>query len=115
MIGSGEPRVFVGVLRFDLMLPGARSLKDRRRVVVSLIDRIQHRFPVSAHDIDGDTNGRAVLVVTTAGNAPAQLRSALDRISTFVTEQGTAMVLDRVVDVFRWNPDAPEPWEDLDV
>jgi uncharacterized protein YlxP (DUF503 family) len=43
--------VFVGVGRLVLSIPGARSLKDRRRVVKSLKDRMRARLPVSLAEV----------------------------------------------------------------
>jgi uncharacterized protein YlxP (DUF503 family) len=43
--------VFVGVGRLVLSIPGARSLKDRRRVVKSLKDRLRARLPVSLAEV----------------------------------------------------------------
>jgi uncharacterized protein len=39
--------MIVGVVSFELHLPESRSLKDKRRVVKSLIDRIFQRYRVS--------------------------------------------------------------------
>jgi uncharacterized protein YlxP (DUF503 family) len=36
--------LWVAVMHFDIAIPGARSLKDRRQVVKSLRDRIISRF-----------------------------------------------------------------------
>lgn len=43
--------MFVGVARLVLAIPGARSLKDRRRVVKSLKDRLRARVPVSLAEV----------------------------------------------------------------
>lgn len=43
--------MFVGVARLVLSIPGARSLKDKRRVVKSLKDRMRARLPVSLAEI----------------------------------------------------------------
>jgi uncharacterized protein YlxP (DUF503 family) len=43
--------VFVGVGRLVLSIPGARSLKDRRRVVKSLKDRMRAKLPVSLAEV----------------------------------------------------------------
>lgn len=43
--------MFVGVARLVISIPGARSLKDRRRVVKSLKDRLRARLPVSLAEI----------------------------------------------------------------
>jgi len=43
--------MFVGVARLVLQIPGARSLKDRRRVVKSFKDRARARLPVSIAEV----------------------------------------------------------------
>lgn len=43
----------VGTLRLDLRIGGSASLKERRRVVKSLKDRIRARFNVSVADVGG--------------------------------------------------------------
>ncbi|MFM2077254.1 MAG: hypothetical protein RJA49_1144, partial [Actinomycetota bacterium] len=43
--------MFVGVARIVLQIPGARSLKDRRRVVTGLKDRTRATLPVSIAEI----------------------------------------------------------------
>lgn len=42
----------VGISVFELHLPGARSLKHKRKVVKSLIERIHHRYRVSVAETD---------------------------------------------------------------
>lgn len=43
--------MFVGVARLVLQIPGARSLKDRRRVVKSFKDRVRAKLPVSVAEV----------------------------------------------------------------
>lgn len=43
--------MFVGVARVVLQIPGARSLKDRRRVVKSYKDKLFARFKVSVAEV----------------------------------------------------------------
>lgn len=116
-------RIFVGVLRMVLTIPGARSLKDRRQVVSSLRDRIRHRYDVTFHEVDTtDRPTRQVVVLTTGGNDGHRIRSVLDQIVGFVGRSGKAVLGDVDVDVFRWHPlglvgrlgdlDEDEPEED---
>jgi uncharacterized protein YlxP (DUF503 family) len=44
--------MIVGVRRWELHLPGCQSLKDKRRIVKSLKDRLHARFKVSAGEIE---------------------------------------------------------------
>ena len=43
--------MFVGVGRLVVQIPGARSLKDRRRVVKSFKDRLRAKLPVSVAEV----------------------------------------------------------------
>ncbi len=44
----------VGIVEFDIHLPGAHSLKDRRMVVRSLKDRLRHSFNISICELDDE-------------------------------------------------------------
>ena len=44
--------MIVGVTRWELHLAGCQSLKDKRRVVKSLKDRLRQKFGVSAAEVD---------------------------------------------------------------
>src|SRR3954471_14759788 len=54
--------MFVGVGRLVLQIPGARSLKDRRRVVKSFKDRVRAKLPVSVAEV-GDLEQLQVATV----------------------------------------------------
>lgn len=98
-------RIYLGVLRMALTIPGARSRKDRRQAVVSLRDRVLHRFDVSFHLIgDSDRPSRQVVVLTTSGDDPAVLRQTLDRITAFASQSGSLLLGEVDVEVFRWHP-----------
>lgn len=104
----------IGVLRAVLSIPGARSLKDRRQVMLSLRDRIAARFPVSCHEIDrSDLPGRGELLVTTGGLDAGAVRAALDKISSLLHGHGACMVVDLRVQVLDWAGDQVDgvaPW-----
>ena len=57
----------VGVVTWQLVLPGCHSLKDKRRIVKSLKDRLHQRFNVSAAEVDHhDQWQRAALAAAVA-------------------------------------------------
>lgn len=101
-------RVFVGVLRAVLLVPGARSLKDRRQAVQGLKARLAARFAISVHEVDtSDRVNRQVLVVTTAGPDAPPVRQVLDRVVGLLRECGAVHVADLDIDVFRWHAGDP--------
>jgi uncharacterized protein YlxP (DUF503 family) len=57
--------MFIGVTRLVLQIPGARSLKERRRVVKSLKDRLRVRLPVSVAEV-GDVECHQVATLGVA-------------------------------------------------
>lgn len=76
-----DEAIWVGVLRLSLRIPGARSLKDRRRVVLSMRDRIQTRHHAAFAEVGHlDAAGAAVVAVTVVGNDPRLVRTRLDTI-----------------------------------
>jgi uncharacterized protein YlxP (DUF503 family) len=70
--------VFVGVARLVISIPGARSLKDRRRVVKSLKDRLRARFPVSVAEVgDLERYQVATLGLVTVSNEGARCEQVM--------------------------------------
>lgn len=81
--------VRVGVMRLDLAVPGARSLKDRRRALVGLRDRIRARFDVSCHEVHVDESpGRGRLLVTTGGLDAVVVGRVLDQVAALAASAG---------------------------
>jgi uncharacterized protein len=76
--------VVVAVRSWELVLAGCHSLKDKRRIVKSLKDRLHHQFNVSAAEVDHqDAWQRAALgcaVVTTDRRHAEEVLGACDRL-----------------------------------
>jgi uncharacterized protein YlxP (DUF503 family) len=71
----------IGVLQFRLAIDGATSLKDKRRVVKSLKDRLHREHLVSVAEVDRlDSIGHAVLGLTLTSNDVSHTQGILDRI-----------------------------------
>jgi len=71
----------VGLLVLDLFLPGCTSLKEKRRVVRSLRDRIRHRHNVAAAEIDHqDLHQRSTLAFVSVAGREEPLNKLFDQI-----------------------------------
>jgi uncharacterized protein YlxP (DUF503 family) len=75
--------VFVLALEVDLRIPSARSLKDKRQVVKSIVEASRRRFAVSSAEVgEQDSWQRARLgfavVASSAGTADRVLRDVED-------------------------------------
>ena len=71
----------VGVLRLDLTIGDAMSLKDKRRVIKSLKDRLAYRHNISIAETDWqDEHRRAELGLAMVANDSRFVESCLSKI-----------------------------------
>jgi uncharacterized protein len=91
---------FVGALRLALRIPGARTLKDRRRSVLSLRDRVAARHSAAVAEVGWlEEPGHDVLGFSLVGNDASLLRSRLDAIVAEAERAGDVLVTDRLVEI----------------
>ena len=77
--------MFVGIVRIELHLPGSSSLKDKRSVVNSLLDKVRARFNVSAAQIDDhDLWQRATLAVAVVSNDATVAQTVMNHVRDLV-------------------------------
>ena len=73
--------VFVGVLTVKIWMKESASLKDRRRVIRSYLDRAKSRFNVSIAEIDtGERYQHATLAISCVGGEQGVLRNVLETV-----------------------------------
>ena len=92
--------MFVGVLRLTFHVPHARSLKDKRRVVLRFRERIRSRFDVSIAEVDAqDTLQRAVFGVSVVSSEAAVCDSVLEKVAHAAETQEDAVLTDRQTEI----------------
>jgi len=75
----------IGVLQLELTVPDAMSLKDKRRVIKSLKDRIAHAHNVSIAEVGAlDEHRRCVMGVAMVSNDSRYVEGALSKLVDFV-------------------------------
>ena len=85
----------IGVLRMALRLPEAHSLKEKRRLLKSLVTRIQNKFNVSISEIDSQDSWQlATVAVAHVGNVRSFTNELLDRVLRFVETVNRMEVID---------------------
>jgi hypothetical protein len=73
--------MIVGVLQAELAVMGSMSLKDKRRVVKSIKDRLANKYNVSVAEVDAlDSHQRAVLGIAMVANESRFVESCLSKI-----------------------------------
>jgi hypothetical protein len=103
---SASNGMWVGVLRLDLAIPGARSLKDRRQVVKSLKERLISRFGVACAEVgDRESWVRASLGVAVCSVDRAHVQELLDNVARYAQNDAGAAVGNVDRDIFQYGGD----------
>ena len=77
----------------ELSLEGAFSLKDKRQIVKSIIERLKARYNASIAEVDlNDTWKNAVIGVSCVSNDAKHIDSMLNNIVNFVENDGRAVL-----------------------
>lgn len=90
----------VGIARATFRLHGNQSLKEKRKVVKSLVDKSRHRFNVSVAEVaDQDVHQRAIIGVAVIGSDGRVINALLDHILDFMEAMGAADLVDREIEL----------------
>jgi len=77
--------VHAAAVHFDLHLPQAHSLKDKRAIIRPILEGCRRRYQVAAAEVDHqDAWQRAGLAVSTVSATAAHVAEVLDRVERFV-------------------------------
>jgi uncharacterized protein len=90
----------VGVCRVVLALPWNDSLKGKRSVVKSILERARVRFRVAAAEVDDmNVHRRATLGFALVSNDARHVRSVLDKLVGFAASATQAELVEKAVSI----------------
>ena len=90
-----DPDFSISLLTIELMIPWARSLKDKRSAVRGLKDRLRSRFNASVTEVAyQDKWQRAVIAVCILNSDRRQLESDMARVRQLCEEARDLQVAD---------------------
>ena len=92
----------VGSLRVRLHVPQAASLKDKRQVVRSILDRMRSHFQVAAAEVeDNDVHRSAVLGFACVSNTASHAKEVLTKVLDAIRVHPVAQLIDHEMEVVR--------------
>ncbi len=84
----------IGVCSLELQIPSSVSLKDKRRVIRSVVARVHQEFNVSAAEVDHQDSWQlATLAVACVSSDTAYVQGLLERVVRFVETSHRDLVL----------------------
>lgn len=92
--------MLVGSCQIELIIYESNSLKEKRHVIKSIIERIKSRFNVSAAEVDHhELWNRSVIGVAVVSNSKALCESALLKVVDFIDNDERVEIINHFMEV----------------
>ncbi|MEM8861255.1 MAG: DUF503 domain-containing protein [Chloroflexota bacterium] len=83
----------VATCQIELGLDGVRSLKEKRRILKSIISRLKNEFNIAIAEIDrNDVWQSAVIGVAAVGNDAGLLHAVMENVVAWIERKGDVYV-----------------------
>jgi len=90
----------VGTLIIEFRLHDNRSLKGKRKVVRSMVDKVKHRFNVAVAEIGSNDKWQKIeLGISTVGNDRRHVDASLNNILTYLESLYLAEIVDSKAEI----------------
>ena len=91
----------IGTLRIEFYLHDNRSLKGKRKIVRSMVDKVKHRFNVAIAEIGSNDKWQKIeLGVSTVGNDRRHIDASLSTVLSFLDSLYLAEIVDSKIEIF---------------
>ncbi len=93
--------MIIGAVELDLLIPGSRSLKEKRRVINSLKQLLRNRYNCSVAETEyKDLWRRARLAVCVVSDETAHVQQQLEHIIRFAGTNPHAELVDHHIEFY---------------
>ena len=91
----------VGTLKIEFRLTDNRSLKGKRKIVKSMVDKVKSRFNVSIAEVGSNDKWQKIeLGISTVGNDRRHIDSSLNHTLKFLDSLYLAQIVDTEMEIF---------------
>jgi uncharacterized protein YlxP (DUF503 family) len=91
----------VGILKIEFHLHDNRSLKGKRKIVKSMVDKVKHRFNVAVAEIGSNDKWQKIeLGISAVGNDRRHIDSSLTNVLAFLDSLYLAEIVNSKTEIF---------------
>ncbi len=91
----------IGTLKIELYLTDNRSLKGKRKVVRSMVDRTKSKFNVSIAEVGSNDKWQKIeLGISAVGNDRRHIDSSLSHVLGFIDSLYLAEIVNAEIEIF---------------
>lgn len=92
--------MFVGMGRYDFLIPASTSLKDKRQVIRRIVDTIRSKFHMSIAEVDfHDLRQRGAVGISCVSNSSFHAKEMLQEVDRYLFSQPTIEVVNAEIEV----------------
>ncbi|HOK55961.1 MAG TPA: DUF503 domain-containing protein [bacterium] len=92
--------MFIGTLKFEIIIPGSSSLKDKRRVIQSLQNKIKSKFNVSIAELEHqDKWQRTVIGLCFVNSEKKEIENICEKIKNMIFDNSDIMVINELSEI----------------
>lgn len=94
----------VGIAKFELYMSGNRSLKDKRHLIKSLVERARSKFPsLSVAEVDSlDLKNKATIGLAYVSNDVSLVNSVLDKVISYIESTGSFRIGEKEMEILHF-------------
>jgi len=93
--------MIVGTCQIEMLIYESNSLKEKRHVIKSIIERIKSRFNASVAEVDYmDLWNRSVVGVSVVSNSKTLCESSIAKIIDFIDNDERVEIINHIMEVF---------------
>ncbi len=90
----------VGILKIDLLLHDNRSLKGKRKIVKSMVDKVKHKFNVAIAETGSNDKWQKIeLGVSSVGNDRRHIDASLNNVLDYLESLYLAEIVDTKMEI----------------
>lgn len=94
----------IGLLKIELYIESSRSLKDKRRIIKSLIQKLKSKYSnLSVSEIELLNNWKkSIIAIVTVSNEFIYINSVLDKVLNYINEGYNYQVVNSDIEILNY-------------
>jgi uncharacterized protein YlxP (DUF503 family) len=93
--------MFVGICKLELHLMDGNSLKEKRQIIRSIIERLKHRFNISIAEVGYlDVIRRATIGFTVVSNEKAYIERLMGKVINFIDQDSHVQIINLEKEIY---------------
>lgn len=91
----------IGLLKLEIYIESSRSLKDKRKIIKSLIQKLKTKFTnLSVSEVELLNNWKkSIIAIVTVSNEIAYINSVMDKTLNYINEGSNYQVIDTKIEL----------------